>query len=70
MTERFETFTVLINRISRNIRKIKNHEMAEYDLRSAHVHTHGYRLAILGRNMQRFDAAKRFQRLVVIACYR
>ena len=37
MTERFETFTVLINRISRNIRKIKNHEMAEYDLRSAHV---------------------------------
>ena len=37
MTERFETFTVLINRISRNIRKIKNHEMAEYNLRSAHV---------------------------------
>ena len=37
MTERFETFTVLINRISRNIRKIKNTEMAEYDLRSAHV---------------------------------
>ena len=37
MTERFETFTVLINRISRNIRKIKNQEMAEYDLRSAHV---------------------------------
>lgn len=37
MTERFETFTVLINRISRNIRKIKNKEMAEYNLRSAHV---------------------------------
>ena len=37
MKERFETFTVLINRISRNIRKIKNQEMAEYDLRSAHV---------------------------------
>jgi DNA-binding MarR family transcriptional regulator len=37
MLERFETFTVLINRISRNIRKIKNHEMAEYGLRSAHV---------------------------------
>lgn len=37
MQERFETFTVLINRISRNIRKIKNYEMAEYDLRSAHV---------------------------------
>lgn len=37
MTQRFETFTVLINRISRNIRKIKNQEMAEYHLRSAHV---------------------------------
>ena len=37
MLERFETFTVLINRISRNIRKIKIQEMADYDLRSAHV---------------------------------
>lgn len=37
MQERFETFTVLINRISRNIRKIKNQEMAAYQLRSAHV---------------------------------
>ena len=37
MQERFETFTVLINRISRNIRKIKNQEMAEYNLRSTHV---------------------------------
>lgn len=37
MNERFETFTVLINRISRNIRKIKNQEMSEYNLRSAHV---------------------------------
>lgn len=37
MNERFETFTVLINRISRNIRKIKNGEMAEYQLRSAHI---------------------------------
>ena len=37
MQERFETFTVLINRISRNIRKIKNQEMAEYGLRSAHI---------------------------------
>ena len=35
--ERFETFTVLINRISRNIRKIKNQEMAEYNLRSSHI---------------------------------
>lgn len=37
MQERFETFTVLINRISRNIKKIKIQEMAEYNLRSAHV---------------------------------
>ncbi|MBE6779018.1 MAG: winged helix-turn-helix transcriptional regulator [Ruminococcaceae bacterium] len=37
MQERFETFTVLINRIGRSIRKIKNQEMAEYHLRSAHV---------------------------------
>ena len=37
MQGRFETFTVLINRISRNIRKIKNQEMAEYQLRSPHV---------------------------------
>ena len=37
MQERFETFTVLINRISRNIKKIKNQEMAEYKLRSTHV---------------------------------
>ena len=35
--DRFATFTVLINRISRNIRKIKNQEMAEYDLKSVHV---------------------------------
>ncbi len=37
MQERFETFTVLINRISRNVRKIKNQEMADYNLRGAHV---------------------------------
>ncbi len=37
MKERFETFTVLIAKINRNIRKIKNQEMAEYGLRSTHV---------------------------------
>ena len=37
MTERFETFTVLINKISRNVKKIKNQEMATYGLRSTHV---------------------------------
>ena len=37
MKDRFETFTVLINRISRNIRKIKNQEMKEFNLRSSHI---------------------------------
>ena len=37
MEERFETFTLLINRISRNIRKIKIQEMKEYNLRGAHI---------------------------------
>ncbi len=37
MNERFETFTVLIAKISRNIKKIKNQEMAEYGLKSAHI---------------------------------
>lgn len=37
MNNRFETFTVLINRISRNIKRIKIQEMVDYDLRSAHV---------------------------------
>ena len=34
MQERFETFTVLINRISRDIRRIKNQEMAAYPIHS------------------------------------
>ena len=37
MKERFETFTVLIAKISRSIRRIKNREMEEYGLRSAHI---------------------------------
>ena len=37
MKARFETFTVLITKINRNIRKIKNQEMAEYDLKSPHI---------------------------------
>lgn len=37
MYQRYETFTVLINRISRSIRKIKNQEMAAHNLRSAHI---------------------------------
>lgn len=37
MNERFETFTILINRISRNIRKMKNQEMSAYQLRSSHI---------------------------------
>ena len=37
MQERFETFTVLVNRISRSIRRIKNREMAAFGLRSVHI---------------------------------
>ncbi len=37
MVERFETFTILLNRINRNIRKIKNKEMAKYELRGPHI---------------------------------
>lgn len=37
MRDRFETFTVLIAKISRNIRKIKNLEMADYNLRSPQI---------------------------------
>lgn len=37
MQERFETFTVIVSKISRNIRRIKTEEMAEFDLKSPHV---------------------------------
>ena len=37
MKERFEIFTVLISKIYRNIRKLKNQEMSEYGLRGTHV---------------------------------
>ena len=37
MKERFSTFTVLIAKINRSIRKIKSEEMAEYNLKSPHV---------------------------------
>lgn len=37
MKERFETFTVFINKISRSIRRIKNQEMSAYKLKSSHV---------------------------------
>ena len=57
MQERFETFTVLINRISRNIRKIKNHEMAEYGLRSAHVSCLYY--LYTGSNLTATDLSER-----------
>ncbi len=36
MKERFETFTVLITKISRNIRKIKSQELSDYGLKNAH----------------------------------
>lgn len=37
MEERFETFTLLINGISRSIHKLKMAEMAEFNLKSSHV---------------------------------
>ena len=37
MSGRFETFTLLINRISRSIRRIKTEEMSAYNLKSPHV---------------------------------
>ena len=37
MQDRFETFTVLIDKLKRCIRKIKNEEVAELNLKSPHV---------------------------------
>lgn len=37
MQDRFKTFTVLVDKLKRNIRKIKTEEMAEFDLKSPHV---------------------------------
>ena len=37
MEERFKTFTVLMANITRNIRRIKTEEMAEFHLKSPHV---------------------------------
>ena len=35
--DRFKTFTVLIDKLKRSIRKIKTAEMSEYELKSPHV---------------------------------
>lgn len=37
MEERFETFSALITKINRNMKKLKNQEMEQYGLRSAHI---------------------------------
>ena len=37
MNNRFEIFTALISKIQKNIKKIKNIEMAEYNLKAIHV---------------------------------
>ena len=37
MQERFKTFTVLISKINRSIKKIKTEEMDEFNLKSHHV---------------------------------
>ena len=35
--DRFKNFTVLINNISRNIKRIKSEEMKDFDLKTPHV---------------------------------
>ena len=37
MDNRFETFTIQISKITRNIRRIKTEEVTEFDLKSPHV---------------------------------
>lgn len=37
MIDRFKTFTVLVDKLKRSIRKIKTEEMSEYELKSPHV---------------------------------
>ena len=37
MEERFGTFTILISKISRSIKRIKSEEMAEFQLKGPHV---------------------------------
>ena len=37
MIDRFSTFTVLVDKLKRTIRKIKTEEMAEFELKSLHV---------------------------------
>lgn len=48
MQQRFETFTVLIAKISRSIRRIKAEEMSEFHLKGPHVSCLYY-LTQLGR---------------------
>ena len=57
MQQRFETFTVLVNKISRNIRKIKNQEMSEYHLRSSHISCRYY--LYLSRGLTATDLCER-----------
>lgn len=42
MKERFETFTGLIAKINRSIKKIKAEEMVDYELKSPHISCHYY----------------------------
>ena len=37
MTERFETFTILIARLSRSVKRIKTEQMAQFHLKGPHV---------------------------------
>ena len=47
MEERFETFTVLIARISRSIKRIKADEMADFELKGPHVSCLYYLLSLI-----------------------
>ena len=37
MKERFETFTILIARLSRSVKRIKAEQMADFQLKGPHV---------------------------------
>ncbi len=57
MQDRFETFTSLIAKIGRNIRRIKNSALASYNLRSQHISVLYYLFS--GENLTATDLCDR-----------
>lgn len=57
MVERYEAFTVLITKINRSIRRIKNQEMAKYNLRNSHVSCLYY--LYIGKDLTATDLCER-----------